>query len=258
MKEVAVIIPIYKSEFSENEKVSFINITTILSHHPIIIIKPKNLNLDSLLSSYPQINVESFDNDYFEGREGYNKLMLDSKFYQRFEEKYKYILIAQLDTYFFKDELLYWCSMNYDYIGAPWLLHPKYELYFFKFFSWLKYHYCKHLKKPNSQNLRNKVGNGGLSLRKIKSCRQICEIQKNIISAYLKETHHMFHEDVFFALETSCNSIDFHIPHFKKALKFSFDKYPKLSLKVNDGKLPFGCHAWYSRKNKSFWKKYIK
>ncbi|MFA6677621.1 MAG: DUF5672 family protein, partial [Bacteroidales bacterium] len=177
---------------------------------------------------------------------------------QRFEKKYKFILIAQLDTYFFKDELLEWCEKDYDYIGAPWLLKPKYYLRLFKFTSWLKFKYCLYKDKPNSQALRYKVGNGGLSLRKISSCKHICKIKKNIINFYLSQDHHMFHEDVFFSLETSSSNLTFKIPNYKEALKFSFDKYPELCYKTNNNQLPFGCHAWYSKKNKSYWSKIIK
>ncbi|MFR6542216.1 MAG: DUF5672 family protein [Butyricimonas virosa] len=31
-----------------------------------------------------------------------------------------------IDAFVFRDELTYWCTLNYDYIGAPWLCKWKY------------------------------------------------------------------------------------------------------------------------------------
>ena len=43
----------------------------------------------------------------------------------------------------------------------------------------------------------------------------------------------------------------------KEAIKFSFDVNPSVLYKMNDSKLPFGCHSW-NRYEKDFWEKFIK
>lgn len=35
------------------------------------------------------------------------------------------MLVYQLDAYAFKDELFFWASLGYDYIGAPWMPHQR-------------------------------------------------------------------------------------------------------------------------------------
>src|SRR6185312_14561683 len=60
---------------------------------------------------------------------------------------YKYILFYELDAWVFRDELNYWCTKGYDYIGAPWL--------------------------DSSTKQIVGVGNGGFSLRKVNSSIRI-------------------------------------------------------------------------------------
>jgi len=44
--------------------------------------------------------------------------MMSPAFYDAFKA-FDYILIYQLDAFVFRDELEYFCSLGYDYIGAP-------------------------------------------------------------------------------------------------------------------------------------------
>ena len=72
-------------------------------------VKPKGLNLCKLSQQYPMLSFESFEDEYFKGISGYNRLMMSEVFYRRFIG-YEYILIYQLDAYIFKDELKKWCD----------------------------------------------------------------------------------------------------------------------------------------------------
>src|SRR4029079_3572600 len=83
----------------------------------------------------------------------YNRLMNIPYFYRHFLE-YDYILIYQLDTFVFENNLEEWCNMNIDYVGAPWINS-----------TWVN-----NLKKKISwiDKFIYPVGNGGLSLRKVK------------------------------------------------------------------------------------------
>lgn len=251
--EVAVIIPIYKKHLSHFEIVSLRQAYSILSTYKIVVVKPLSLDLDFMLEEYPALNFISFDDFFFQGIQGYNHLMLSSAFYEEFLS-YNYILIYQLDAYVFKDELTEWCNKGFDYIGAPWLKKPIYKLPVIKqFMNFVHWH--KLLRsRPSKQSFYNKIGNGGLSLRKVKSHYQAILANQEKISNYLSQKRsHFYNEDVFWGTE---------IPEFKypaplEALKFSFDKYPALCYKLNNKQLPFGCHAWYKRKMKKFWKPII-
>lgn len=249
---VAIVVPIYKQVLTKYEEISFKQLFKVLGKHEIIIVKPQRLDIHKLLNNYPSCKIESFSDHYFAGISGYNELMMSEEFYLRFHFT-KYILIYQLDAYVFKDELIDWCMKDYDYIGAPWLLRPIYKFPIFKFTSWIKRKYCEITHTPNSQITRLKVGNGGLSLRKVSSHLTAVRKLQPVIQKFLSIRHHLTNEDVFFSIEVNKHGLGFNYPSWQEALKFSFDKYPSLCYKLNDYQLPFGCHSWYKRKMKGFW-----
>ncbi|MDR0894551.1 MAG: hypothetical protein LBN06_04535 [Prevotellaceae bacterium] len=248
-----VIIPIYTAQLTRYEHISLTQVCRVLSAYPLVVVKPKGLEIDNLLQELPALTTESFDADYFRSVSSYNRLMLSTEFYQRFADT-QYILIYQLDAYIFRDELAEWCHRDYDYIGAPWLVRPMYRFPLFVFTSWLKRQYCTLLGMPNSQVTHFKVGNGGLSLRKVSShLRCTAELQP-VIRTYLSyKKNHIFNEDVFFSVEVNRHGMGFRYPDYHEALLFSFDKYPALCYRLTGGRLPFGCHGWYKRKMKQFW-----
>ena len=249
MKEVSVIIPIYKAELSAYELHALTQISTVLHRYPLIVIHPEGLDLTSVLRQYPMLQTESFPSVFFQGIKGYNKLMLSAELYERFSES-EYILIAQLDTYIFRDELSQWCQKGYDYIGAPWLEKPVYRLPLVKQMMHLSHLRKAFRGKPDKQNLYNKVGNGGLSLRKVSTHLRAIHTHCKRIDHYLAQEHsHFYYEDVFWATEIDT----FRYPSAMEALHFAFDKYPAYCYKLTEGVLPFGCHAWSYRKMKRFW-----
>ncbi|KAA6332432.1 hypothetical protein EZS27_019063 [termite gut metagenome] len=250
---VKVIIPVYKNVLSENERISLDRAYGILKNYPIVVVKPSSLKPDTLFEDYPALTYESFNDAYFRNLSGYNKLMLSEEFYERFTDT-GYILICQLDAYIFKDELKEWCLKGYDYIGAPWLVRPMYRFPILKFTSWIKKQYCDLFNFPNGQITNSRVGNGGLSLRKIESHLNATRQLRPIIQFYLsRKRHHIYNEDVFWAVEVNKQGLGFRYPDCMEALQFSFDKYPQWCYKLNGYQLPFGCHSWYKRKMRKFW-----
>lgn len=256
--KVKIIIPIYKSTLSPLEEVSLRQVYKVLCKYPLVVIKPQSLNLESLQTEYPQLMFEAFDDSYFSGISGYNRLMMSEDFYSRFIDS-TYILINQLDAYIFSDHLQDWCAKGYDYIGAPWLVRPLYHFPLFVFTSWIKRQYCNLLNCSNSQITNFKVGNGGLSLRKVDSHLKATIQLKTIIETYLSHhKNHLFNEDVFFSIEVNKHGLNFNYPNYMEALQFSFDKYPDLCYRLNNHQLPFGCHSWYKKRMKKFWFPIIK
>lgn len=253
MHNVKVIIPIYKADLSNVERISLTQVCKVLQNYPLVVIKPQSLDLSVLADEFPLLSFVSFDDNYFRGISGYNRLMLAKEFYQTFMDC-NYILIYQLDAYVFRDELDTWCRKGYDYVGAPWLKRPLYRFPLLAAFMRLNHAWAKYRNKPSKQDLYDKIGNGGLSLRKVSSHYRVTCEQKERIRFYLtQKRHHLYNEDVFWATEAK----GFTYPTPTEALKFSFDKYPGYCYQLNEKQLPFGCHAWYKRKMKRFWSKFI-
>lgn len=220
MEKVVIVVPRYKNELSNNEKISLKLLFDNLSEFPIVFVSPLQLK-----DYYTDENVEYFDDDFFISIDSYNKLMLSCLFYERFS-MYEYMLIYQLDALVFSNKLLYFCNLDYDYIGAPWL--EDYSMY-----------------KDRSRKFH--VGNGGLSLRKIKACIQIIESEKELLVDYNSN------EDIFFSY---CNGDNFRVAPMDIAMNFSIEKNVREFYSFNSKKLPFGCHAWQKYDSK-FWIKIL-
>ncbi len=219
----------------------------------MVIIKPRSLDISHITDEFPLFSVVSFEDSYFRGICGYNRLMLSTCFYERFLDC-SYILVYQLDAYVFRDELREWCEKGYDYIGAPWLRRPVYRLPVISAVMRLIHGCQKARGKPSKQDLYDKIGNGGFSLRKVASHHRVTREQGDRIRHYLAQgRHHLYNEDVFWATEAP----GFVYPGVEEAIRFSFDKYPDYCYRLNNGRLPFGCHAWYKRKMRAFWIHFI-
>lgn len=223
-KKVKIIIPFYREKLTENEKISLLQCKRILGRYQLCIIKPDNLTLQ--VEEVQGTEVEEFDEKWFRSIQTYNNLMLSEKFYERFSD-YDYILIYQLDAFVFYDRLEYFCNMDYDYIGAPWLYGAPYYV--------------------DSKHCTWYVGNGGFSLRKVSACIKLLNEQKS------KLNDNGINEDMFFSMGKSDT---FKVAPIYIALSFSFEQEVERCYRKNGDKLPFGCHAW-ERYNFDFWKPHI-
>lgn len=248
-KIVAVLIPVYKEILTNIEILSLRQCFNILGNHPIIFVAPDNLNLSQYheILTNKDLMVERFSNEYFRDIAGYNKLMLSIDFYKRFI-KYKFILIYQLDAFVFKDELLYWCNQNFDYIGASYEPHvnTKENMSYLKTYGRI----LNFLKKIGVSHTIRNVGNGGLSLRKTKSIILLLKILRR------KVHNNIDNEDGFFKYWGNIFYPFFKLGTDEAALKFSVETSPELSLKKLNYILPFGCHG-FEKYSFETWKPYI-
>ncbi|MET4083627.1 hypothetical protein ABIB40_003599 [Pedobacter sp. UYP30] len=250
---VVVVIPIYKVTPSDIEVLSLKQCLTVLDKHKIIFIGPKELNF----SKYQEIceqhhidfDIKLFDDIYFSGISGYNSLMLSTDFYKGFLS-YKFLLIYQLDAYVFKDELLYWCNQNFDFIGAPHQPHKNNagEIQFLKSYSSL---ICLTNRFLKTQRKISNVGNGGFSLRKTKSCYRLLKTLKKSVVKWGANN-----EDGFFKYWGNLLHPLFRLPSDQIALRFSIEESPSALLLEMKGKLPFGCHA-FEKHEPETWQKHI-
>lgn len=191
-KDIVVVVPIYLPALSEMEAVSLKQCLDILSDYSIVIIKPENLDLSNIQSQFLLPKVVSFPDRCFRGIEAYNRLMLDVTFYKTFSS-YTYMLVYQLDAYVFKDELFFWASLGYDYIGAPWMPHqrqywrfPSRSVWFVQRCFWSIF-YPKNLRRMKYCWFH--VGNGGFSLRKISKMIAVTEHYKTIIDKCMADSN---------------------------------------------------------------------
>ncbi|WP_421945296.1 DUF5672 family protein [Pedobacter sp.] len=263
MSNYTVIIPIYKTDLTALEKIALTQCQRILSSHDVIIIKPESLNEKAIDFDFSFVkDVISFSDEYFKDVFGYNNLLLETDFYKTFLN-YEYMLIYQLDAFVFADELKYWCSLGYDYIGAPWLREKEYPTQFKKFKEQIRtylhrrYNYLdKHGKPEIQRQMNNNVGNGGFSLRKVSAFYNFCIEQPDLVNSYKNQNSGYFNEDMFWTIEVNRKAKRITIPSYKKAASFSIETAPDRAIKLTGGKLPFGCHAWDLYL--VFWRPYFK
>jgi len=239
---VAIVIPVYKSELTESEKLSLRQCMKVLSHFPVIIVKPESLDFPEIKKEFPTVNFKAFNDQYFKGIDAYNRLMISADFYKAFTD-FDYILIYQLDAYVFKDELLNWCRKGYDYIGAPSLHREEFDTL------------PSEEKDTFAAALSNNriVLNGGLSLRKISSFLRYLKIYNTFYPAWLGN------EDMLFSQEATRlipMKLFLKLPTWKEALRFSFEKSPAATYEITNHELPFACHAW-ERYDPEFWSAFI-
>ncbi|SNR55861.1 DUF5672 family protein [Flavobacterium sp. ov086] len=253
---VKIVIPVYKEFFGKLEEKSFLQCCKILKDYEIVIVHPEGLNHSYLSEKFDNISSKSFPKHYFANIEGYNELLLSSTFYESFLDT-EYILIYQLDAFVFKDDLKNWCEKGYDYIGAPWLATYADSTCRSLLYKLGKLFRSK--KKRAREAIFFKVGNGGFSLRKVKSHYEISKKYKEFIFDFLNEKDKEIYaiEDVFWSLKAPEFDLNFKIPNYKEAVYFAIDRKPNLAMKLTHNELPFGCHAINKPKVINFWKPII-
>ena len=267
--QAVVVIPVYKDKIRDTEILSFRQVLKVLSRHPICLVTYPELDCscyyDICKEMGVQISRENFPRYFFAGISGYNKLCLSFRFYYRFRE-FDYMLIYQLDAYVFKDELTHWCQKGYDYIGAPW------------FDGFRTYESAPKILG---------VGNGGFSLRKIRYFlrllwwpfplfRPLKKVEfdtaaltspitfakrilklfgvRNSIQYYKKKGRANEDFVISFVLKDSFTPPI--IPSVYEAAHFSIEASPRYLVGLNNGTLPFGCHA-FQKFDFDFWKQYM-
>ena len=234
---VAVVIPTHKSKFSDCEKISLERCIKILGAHPIIFALPEGLKLADIPVSKKGIKCEYFDKKYFQSGGAYNIFLMSTEFYERFLN-YEYILIHQLDSFVFKDELLYWCDQGFDYIGAPWF-SPSCDDAFWHMMNILKLTWLKRILQKLGYSLDKKVGNGGFSLRCTRKCIfALWPFRKDGVRFW------KFGEDMFWTRFSKLYFPFLKIADWRSALKFSVETGPGKYQKIDESNPPFGCHAW--------------
>lgn len=256
-----VITPLYKRHLTQHEIFSLQRTIDILYAYEFFIIAPLHLQpfmpeLKTVL--HRDFHTRFFPDYYFSSIQGYNNLLMSKSLYESFIN-YEFMLIVQTDALVLSDRLAYWCDKNFSYVGAPWFIgfnKPKIPLTFFG------------------------VGNGGFSLRKIPDALKVLQKPRHIpntikytsdplktILGFIKDKAiraynfrpllPTVNEDFFWGVLVK-NSCDFFtVPLPQEASRFSFEVAPDFLYSLNNGELPFGCHAW-EKYNPEFWNRILK
>ncbi|TAG07166.1 MAG: hypothetical protein EAZ44_00840 [Cytophagia bacterium] len=255
--KIVIVIPVYKPVLTDLEIISLKQCTTTFNNkYSIILVAPEGMDCDSYYQVNKELKTYFFDAFYFESVINYSKLLLLPTFYERFSN-YDYMLLYQLDAYVFYDKLEYWCEQKYDYIGAPWISEHNIEKN--------RLHYAQATNSKNfllkiikkkfnfSKGKKIFVGNGGFSLRKIKT---FIRIAKKLTYIGINIENFSHNEDIIWGIYVPCYFPFYKVPTTQTALKFAFEELPSYCYKLNQEQLPFGVHAWEKYEN-DFWKKFI-
>lgn len=238
-----IVIPIYKKELDCTENLSLDRLIKQIEgkKYKVYLVKPESLdctNYHKLINNRIKVENICFNDDYFKDIHGYSQLCLNYEFYNKFSS-FEYIYIYQLDCYLLNDNLEFWTQFDYDYIGGPILSTGA---------GWDTLD-----KKTNKWE--PKVGNGGFSLRKISTFKELTDPNGEFRNHY-KITDDILskviYEDKYF-----CNDLykyyDLVMPNWEEASKFSWDMNVDLYNKFFKIEyLPMCAHAW--TRNIRFWK----
>lgn len=253
-RKVLVVVPVYTETLSGRNELSLRQTIKMLGRYPITLLVPEDLNVEMLQKQFAGLEITRVSNEWLGrcGIEGYNRMMLSREFYEMFTD-YEYILICQTDAWIFRDELEQWCDAGYDYVAAPWPKRKIYDKPFIRHWLYLRRLFFKNDKRIIRQQGFNKVGNGGLSLRRVDSFIASCHRHAEVIEIFKRNKGTLYNEDWFWSIIPK----ELNYPTLEVALGFSFDVRPQMCFDLAGGKLPFGCHGWYKKRNIEFWKPII-
>lgn len=265
MKEVAVVVPIYKKNLSPDDQISIQSFLKHLDGYDFHAVVPKHL-VNAVEGLPVSFQYTPFPDRYFQNIDSYSRLLLSKEFYTAFI-KYEQILIAQTDALVLSSDLQAWCEKGWDYIGAPW---------------------AKNFKTHSGIEFEG-VGNGGFSLRNVASALRVLNAKVSPVADYsldpkprwwhwdrvktvmlfinwfrrflpiislekYLQQHYRGAEDIFWGRYAKQFDRSFKVATVHEALLFSFEADPAGSYEKTGGRLPFGCHAW-ARYDRDFWVK---
>ncbi len=233
MKDLCVIIPVYKERLTRDEELSVERTCNVLVLRDIYFVAPIGLPIEyyTRFTKQKNVRIEYFEMSYFKGIRGYNKLMLDLKFYYRFQA-YQYMLIAQPDAFILSkvDKINSFMKLGYHYWGAPWSPYQKIYCFDIKGARFLGRLLCPIVCKS---------GNGGFSLRHIAATTRLLK-RKRITS---KLWCHNYNEDGFFSYFAHNKKYDwFRCPSVEEAARFAMEA--DMKEKLEQGCEVFAVHAW--------------
>lgn len=238
-QNVIVLIPIYKPELDPLEQYSLDVSLAALSGRMFRFVGPRSLDLAYYEARYPGLGFVGYEEAYFSSIQGYNRLLLSVDFYSQFAAS-EFMLILQTDAIVLRDELDYWCAQPFDYIGAPWPDGVELLVNLGRF------------EGDKGRRVRAMVGNGGLSLRRIRKCISLLHEFPEAVDYFTRSGSS---EDLFFSFMGQLSQ-DFVMPNEMTASLFALELKPSLYYAMNGNRLPMGGHAW-PKYEPDFWAQHL-
>jgi len=277
---VAIVVPVYRDSLTDDETISLRHLERVLGSYDRYAFVPEGLQFGN--DGFRRL---SFPSRFFHNQNTYSALLLSPVFYRAFEH-YEYILVHQLDSLVFSDELEHWSSRGIDYVGAPWL-HE----------AWVR----------QLAGTSIAVGNGGLSLRNVGSFLRVLTSRRrwmhpkrywqtfwahkprhvralnlpvryaarlSRVNGVHSEVRHWLRgshpfrtygpdvsalmpaEDVWWSFQAGHYEPTFVVASPDDALRFAFERRPRECFERTDRRLPFGAHAW-ALYDRAFWEPYL-
>lgn len=237
---LVIVIPIYKVEFDLEEQRLVDRMFAVFSKRELTLVGPENLDLGYYKERYPSAKFITFQSTYFESVHGYSRLLLSKAFYEAFDDK-EFLLISQPDVYVFRDDLDIWLQKPYDYVGAPWPQGFSININIGRFAT-----------ATGGTPLNAFVGNGGFSLRRVKTISQMLEHDHQISEWFSKTGSN---EDLFFSF-VGAMTPNFILPNPVEASLFGMEAMPDFFFQINGGRLPMAAHA-FRKYSPEFWEKFL-
>ena len=215
-----IMIPIYKEELDCTEELSLKRLYKLIKgkNYPLFFVKPQSLNTKNYYKIIDKKDIRelNFDDKYFEDIHGYSQLCLSYDFYN--SVNYDYMYIYQLDCYLIEDKLNEWCEFGFDYIGGPILSTGA---------GW-------DTLDKETQKWEPMVGNGGFSLRKIETFKELTDPEGEFRKHYNVDDeliNKVIYEDKYFCNDL-LNFYDLNMPNWIVASKFAWDMNVDLYKKI--------------------------
>lgn len=254
--QAVVVIPVYRSEPTPDERASLARTVCVLGRWPLVLLHPEGTDPAAILHEFPQLRPLAVSDEWLgtrNGIAGYNRMMLSASFYDLFADEAEYLLVCHTDAWIFRDELADWCARGFDCVAAPWVRRPVYDLPLVRQWLELRRRRADRRGERLRQHLYGRIGNGGLSLRRVEAFRAACDRYRAEAERFAAVRHHLCNEDVFWATVPA----EFRYPDWHEALGFAFDTNPAYCYRLSNGHLPFGCHGWSKPRMRRFWEPFI-
>jgi hypothetical protein len=252
-EQLSVVVPIYRATLEPREELSLESAFRVLGAHHFVLVKPAGLDTTALEARFPFRAIEAFEPQYFGTTSAYNRLLLSTHFYERFLAS-AFMLVCQLDVYVFRDDLAAWITKGYDYVGAPWVSGSSVGLGIHRLKMLAAGLLPGDRERVHDYETRNRVGNGGFSLRRVATHHRLSLEMKDLVARYAgrQGTHH-FHEDVFWSIEPQRRGHPYRTPPVEEAMSFAWDVHPERLFALAGGRLPMAAHGWFKRRHLAFW-----
>lgn len=267
MTSTCILIPLHRERLTNTERISLRQCAAVFAAYPIVLMGPEKNGFGEALAVIDRssgVTVETFNDPHFDSIDSYSRLLLTRRFYERFSG-YDYLLVHQPDAFAFRDEIPFWVSQGYSYLGPPW--------------------FENYGEGDAESGFIEYGGNGGFSLRHVRSFLNVFDRFRKIrnpsemyrligdrrktgrlkllprvilaMTGMVKYSEALIHrlgiyEDIFWSSVAPAVDPGFRVARFDVEIRFAFECQPSRLYEMNGRRLPFGCHAW-EKYEPDFW-----